>query len=185
MDDEQQKQARPPVYKKWFRTRDRAGFLSVDPWLDAGKCAIDIGEVDPKTNSVKGHTQAWTDIVDLATFLQTVRDGRGSALYPKEEFMSYGGTRIDGVPVSRVLRIHPWESGGTVDATGFAWKTGHFDAKESGQGAFIPNMDKMRSSNLIKVTRVEMAEISYRLNLHLTGYVARTPEYLERWSTRS
>lgn len=187
------------MYKKWFKSGTRQGFLSIVPWVEdadhtvgAGKISIDIGELE--SGKLKSHTQVWANVMDLSTFLYSVWMGTAEKLYPirekgglptPESFSYYGGSIMDKKPVSRILKIHRWGTGkdSPYDLNSFVWKTGHFEAKRSSTGAFIPDMDKPISANLIKVTRVEMAEISNRLQLTLAGHSSRHKEWFN-WKKR-
>lgn len=171
------------VYKKWFRTRDKSGFLTLEAWWDADKISVDVGSTEGK--DLKGSTKVWTNIEPLLTYLTAVRDGRAAALYPKKEkagapspeaFVYYGGGQMDGKPVSRILKIHYWGAGSDSegDASSFVVKTGHFEARLADSGAFIPNLSKPLSTNLIKLTHLEIAEIVTAMQLRLTAaHVAR------------
>lgn len=172
------------VYKKWFRTKDRSGFLAIRTWLDAGKISVDVGELGQE--GLKGNTQVWANAIDLALYTRAVYDDRATALFPSqrntspETFVYYGGGQIDGKPVSRILKIEHWSTGSgdskSYDASAFAWKCGHFAARKTDSGAFIPDMSKGLSQNSIKVSRLEMAEISYRLNVAINAFAARTDD---------
>lgn len=174
------------LYKKWSKAGGTGRVLSIRPWLEAGKISIDIGETVEAGGKarMKGHTLVWTNILGLATYLSAVRDGRGAQLYPAnakagvptpEGFVYYGGGKIEGKPVSRILKIHHWQSGdNNFDDAAFVWKCGHFSARTSSTGAYIPDMSKVLSINSIKVTRTEMAEIAYSVNLALINHASRT-----------
>jgi len=180
------------LYKKWFKTGSKQGFLSIRTWLPAGKIVVDIGETGEGT--LKGSTACFTNAVDLATYVQAVYDGRGSQLYPAntktgvpspEGYVYYGGTASDknynGAPVSRVLKIHHWQNGigdaASYDSNAFVWKCGHFKGKVTGTGAIIPDMKSPLSVNSIKVTRQEMALISTRMRLALLAFAVKTPDF--------
>lgn len=182
---QEDRQFEDDLYKKWFRTGSKSGFLSVRPWFDAGKVSVDIGETGG--DGLKGNTLVWTNAIELATFLRAVVNGTAPSLYPRrtgaptpESYLYYGGGSQDGKPISRILKINHWQTGSgdeaKFDASSFVWKCGHFQARKSQQGAFIPDMSKPLSMNLIKVTRKEMAEISYRLDLALTAFVLTEKE---------
>ena len=166
------------LYKKWFRSRDRVGFLSLRHWLTAGKVAIDIGEASG--GSLTGATMVWTNALALASYLRAVSSGQGQLIYPAgkqpaESYIYYGGgSDKDGKPISRVLKVVYW----TADdpSSGFAWKTGHFPATRTSTGAYQPDMSSPISTNLIKISRAEMAEMSLRLELALQAFaVGRDP----------
>jgi hypothetical protein len=163
------------LYKRWYKSGGKSGFISITPWWGGGKLAIDIGEA---LDSGVKNTKVWTNVIDIAVYLRAVYDGKATSLYPanermgaptSESFVYYGGGEQDGKPVSRVMKIHHWgskEKG--YDSSAFVWKAGHFAARKSQTGAFIPDMSNPLSVNLIKITRKEMAEISYRIDLALT-----------------
>lgn len=179
------------LYKKWFKSGDRSGFLSLRPWLDAGKISVDIGEL--KGKQLVSNTQVWANIVDLNTFLKSVAEGTAAKLYPAntrqqvqtpEGFTYFGGGEMDGKVVSRIIKIHHWQNGDdSYDTNGFAWKTGHFEGRKSGTGAIIPDMSKCLSMNMIKLTRQDMALAAMRLNLTLSGHAARKEDWYQ-WSKK-
>jgi len=156
------------IYKKWFKTKSKSGFLAVRTWLDAGKVSIDIGETGGE--GLRGNTQVWTNAIELVVYLRALYDGNATRLYENETFTYYGGGQVNGQPVSRILKIAHWSK---EDTTAFAWKCGHFEARKADSGAFIPDMNKNLSLNLIKMTRKEMAEIYYRLDLDIQSYAAK------------
>lgn len=185
---QQNEQFSPELYKKWYNAKGRKGFLSLDTWLDAGKASVDIGEIVDGAGGPR-NTKVWTNVVALATYLAAVRDGRAGVLYPAkgkdrptpETYVYYGGAMTDAGPVSRILKIHHWQDPqGNYDETSFVFKTGHFAARMSSSGAFLPDMSKPVSSNLIRMSRVEMAEMSYRLDLALNAFAATTGDWLAK-----
>jgi len=173
------------IYKKWFRTKSKSGFLSIRGALNIGKVAIDIGETG--SDSLKSSTMVYANAVDLAVFLRAVTEGRGKDLFPKnrdspspEGFTHYGGSKNDGKVISRLFKIHHWQTGSgdnkSFDSSAFVWKCGHFEGRETDSGAFVPDMSKALGANLIKVSRREMATISYRLDLAIQAFAARTED---------
>lgn len=175
---EEEKTFDDDVYKKWFRTKTKSGFLTLRTWLEAGKASIDIGEI---ANGTSENTIVWCDAVELATYLQAVTNGQGASLYPvryglnePEGFIHYGGSNSGNQPISRILKVSYWRTGSgdqaNVDSSAFAWKCGHFKARTSDTGAFIPDMKSPLSVNQIKIARSEMAVMSYRLNLALQRF---------------
>lgn len=180
------------LYKKWFRTGSSGGFLSLRPWWDAGKLSVDIGEIDA-SGGLRGHTNVWVGVITLSVYLQAVAGGADSVLYPANAkaglpspgMVYYGGAMTDSGPVSRILKVHHWMHGegeeATFDPNGFVWKTGIFEGRRSSTGAFIPDMSRPpRSSNMIKATRLEMAEMAYRLDVGIRAYASEHPD----WATR-
>lgn len=177
------------LYKKWTKSKGLGRFLTVRGWLESGKISVDIGETGD--GGLKKHTQVWANAVSLATYLDAVRLGRAAELYPAagggntpESFVYYGGGSQDGRPISRVLKISYWTAGkdSPPDPTSFAWKTGHFAARKSDTGAFIPDMSKPLSINLIKMTRAEMAEMATILQLALVNHASNTEP--KQWITQ-
>lgn len=182
IEQEAKQQFDDDVFKKWFRTKDRSGFLSMRTWLEAGKVSIDIGETN-QSGSIN-NTQVWTNAIELAVYLKAVRDNIATSLFPgdnklqPETFTYYGGGQHDGRPISRILKVEYWSTTNadrtkTYNESAFAWKGGHFEARKTESGAFIPDMSKSISRNSIKISRLEMAEMSYRLDLALSGFVAK------------
>ena len=94
-----------------------------------------------------------------------------------EGFVSYGGGMLDGKPVSRIFKAHYWHSSDTYDSTSFVWKCGHFAARKSDSGAYIPDMKQMISSDSIKVTRQDVCSISYLIDLALNSYTSTNTDW--------
>lgn len=187
------------LYKKWFNFGGRAGFLSISPFFTAdkggkvdqvGKVAIDVGQIDPNTDKIKSSTKCFVDAVDLAVYLRVVLDGKGADLYPKrkycpspESFVAFGGRE----ELARVLKIHWWNAkdargdqpADSGDPNGFAWKCGHFTGKVGDNGQIIPNFAEPKGADLIKVSKLEMYEISKRLDLALTSWVTTHANWFE------
>jgi len=96
-----------------------------------------------------------------------------------ESFVSYGGTSADGQPISRIFKAQYWQSGDNVDPSAFMWKIGHFKARKSDSGAFIPDMKSPISVDSIKVTRQDIVSISYLLDLALTSHVVNNTDWYD------
>lgn len=161
------------LYKKWFRSKTQQGFLTVREWFEAGKVSVEIGELGD--GGVRQATKVFTNAIPLAVYLRAVVDGRASNLYPRdpspETYITYGGGKVDGKTVARVLKVHHWKSGqDRYDERAFAFKTGIFEGTEQATGAIMPNMKAPISQNMIKVSRLEVAELSYRLDLGLAKF---------------
>lgn len=163
------------VFKKWYRTKDKSGFLTLDTWLEAGKVSLDIGEViGDQTNN----TKVWCDAMAFATYLRAVTNGTAERIYPKrsglstpESFINYGGGEMEGRKVSRILKVVYWGSEDRgYDSSAFNYKAGHFAATTNAQGAYIPNMQEVLSVNMIKMSRSEVAEMSFRLDIALQRF---------------
>lgn len=169
-----------PIFKHYFKTKDRGGLLSITPWNEASKFKIDIGATDANDKLV-GATAGYVEFIELAAFLRAVVNHTAQHSYVERDkqrnvlsvatLVQYGGAVIDGQPVSRIVKIQP---DGDVKSherfemgTDFQWKTGHFAARKLANGAFIPDMSKPLSQNLIKVTRRAMGAISYKIDLHI------------------
>lgn len=162
------------IYKKWFKTKSRSGFLSLRQWLEAGKVSIDIGEVNGKELQ---NTLVWANAIQLAIYLRSIAQNTALVLYPQtnstpspESFVHFGGSNTDKGPVSRILKIHYWKQGDSYDGTAFSFKCGHFKARTSSSGAFIPDMSAPLSTNMIKMSRTEMADMSYRIDLAIQHF---------------
>lgn len=181
------KEYQKDLYKKWFRSKTQSGFLSIKPWHQALKMKIDIGKTSSET-SLLSSTAVFVDSVDLAAYLKSVSLGTAVTNYPQndrllvptnEGFVSYGGAIIDGKPVSRIFKSHYWQTNETYDINSFVWKCGHFAARKSDSGAFIPDMKSPISVDQIKVTRQDICSISYLLDLSLTSYVTNNHDWYE------
>lgn len=175
------------LYKKWFRSKSQSGFLSIRPWFQGMKFKIDIGKTSPD-GKLLGHTHLYVDAIDFAAYLRAIVQGNALNIYTANErmgvptpegFSSYGGANVDGKAISRIFKAHYWTSGDTVDPTAFVWKAGHFAARVSDTGAFIPDMKSPLSVDSIKVTRQDIASISYIVDLSLTSYVSNNPSWYE------
>lgn len=175
------------LYKKWFRSKTQSGFLSIRPWFAGMKFKIDIGKTSPD-GKLLGHTNVYVDAVDFAAYLKAIVNNNADVLFPgsdkmglptPEGFASYGGANIDGKPISRIFKSHHWPTGETYDSNAFIWKSGHFAARQSDTGAFIPDMKSPISVDSIKVTRQDIVSISYILDLALYSYVANNPTWYE------
>lgn len=160
------------VYKKWFRFGEKQGFLSIKPWLEAGKFLIDIGEIN-SGNLVS--TPSYQDAVRLSVMLDITADGRFGETYGDDGYIAYGGGMVKGEPVSRVFKVTHWVTNGKVDLTAFAFKNGLFEAKKTAQNAFIPDMQKPKSISTIKISLEEVREMAKRVNLSLTNFAAQYP----------
>lgn len=176
-----------PLYKKWFRSKTQSGFLSIRPWFVGMKFNIDIGKTSPD-GKLDSSTSCFVDAVDFAAYLKSVVNGNAILNYPANErngtthpesFVSYGGAIINNQPVSRILKIQYWTSNDVIDTSAFVWKAGHFKARKSESGAFIPDMKSPLSVDSIKVTRQELVGISYLLDLCLQSHVTNNVDWYD------
>lgn len=176
-----------PLYKKWFRSKTQSGFLSIRPWFVGMKFNIDIGKTSAD-GKLESSTSCFVDAVDFAAYLKSVVNGNATLNYPANErngtthpesFVSYGGAIINNQPVSRILKIQYWTSNDTVDTSAFIWKAGHFKARKSDSGAFIPDMKSPLSVDSIKVSRQEIVAISYLLDLCLQSHVTNNVDWYD------
>jgi hypothetical protein len=181
------KKITPDLYKKWFKSPNASGFLSVKPLLNIGKFRIDIGATG-QDSSLKSHTETFVDAVLFAVYLRSIVAGTAETLYlanaklgvPTNEGIAFygGGKGQDGKPISRIFKSHWWRKGeNEYDRSSFVFKCGHFKANQSSSGAFLPDMSSPLSTDSIKVTRIEMAEISYRVDLAISGYASSNQEW--------
>lgn len=180
------------LWKKWSMAGGVGRFLSVSTWNYAAMVSVDIGET--KEGTLTGHTKVWANMLELTTFLEAVRDGRGTTLYPTrsgletpESFIHYGGGKTASGPVSRVLKVHHWKVKDVYDSSAFAWKCGHFEAKTTASGAFIPNMGKPLTVHSIKMSRIEMATLATVMHMAMVNHAANTSTdaWLEQISGRT
>lgn len=187
MKNSDNKEFHQELYKKWFRSKTQSGFLAIRPWHQALKMKIDIGKTSPEGKLVSS-TAVFVDSIDFSAYLKSITTENAVNNYPKndkmgiptdEGFVSYGGAVIDGKPISRIFKAHYWQFAETYDATAFVWKCGHFAARKSDSGAFIPDMKSPLSVDQIKVTRQDICSISYLMNLSLISYVANTQDWYE------
>jgi hypothetical protein len=174
------------LYKKWFRSKTQSGFLSIKPWYQGLKFKIDIGKTSPD-GKLLGSTMIFVDAIDFAAYLDSIINGTAKTNFPQndksgipteEGFVSYGGGIIDSKPISRIFKSHYWQnSDKTYDQNSFAWKCGHFQARKTESGAFIPNMSSPVSVDSIKVSRQDVVSIAFILKLSLTSHVTNNPDW--------
>lgn len=181
------KEYKQDLYKKWFRSKTQAGFLAIRPWNEALKLRIDIGKASPE-GKLLSNTPVFVDAIDFAAYLKSVSNLTASTNYPANErlgsptpeaFVSYGGSIVDNKPVSRIFKAHYWQNNDVYDTTSFVWKCGHFAARKSDSGAFIPDMKSPLSVDQIKVTRQDICSISYLVDLSLASYVTNNQEWYQ------
>ena len=175
------------LYKKWFRSKTQSGFISIRPWFAGMKFRIDIGKIGPD-GKLLGNTHVFVDAVDFAAWLKAITTGTAKIGYPAnaktgvltdEGFVSYGGAEVQGKPISRIFKINYWQNGDSFDPESFVFKTGHFNAKKTASGAFLPDMKAPISVDSIKVTRQEIYSISYLVDLALTSHVTNKTDWYE------
>lgn len=175
------------LYKKWFKSKTQSGFLAIRPWHQALKMKIDIGKTSPEGKLISS-TAVFVDAIDFSAYLKSITTGNAVTNYPQndrmgvptnEGFVSYGGAVIDGKPISRIFKAHYWQSTESYDETAFVWKCGHFAARKSDSGAFIPDMKSPLSVDQIKVTRQDICSISYLMDLSLISYVTNNQDWYE------
>lgn len=174
-----------PLYKKWFKSKSQSGFLSISPWSDALKLKIDIGKTSNDGKLISS-TQVFVSYIDFAAYLRSILSGNAATIYPANErmgiptdegFVSYGGAVIEGKPVSRIFKSHYWSNGDTHDSSSFVWKTGHFSARKSESGAFIPDLKSPISVDSIKVSRQDISSISYIIDLSMISHVCNNVDW--------
>jgi len=175
------------LYKKWFRSKTQSGFLSIRPWFAGMKFRIDIGKIS-NDGKLAGNTYVFVDAIDFAAWLRSINNNTAKNIYKAnaktgvvtdEGFVSYGGSEVQGRPISRIFKIHYWQNGDTFDQDSFVFKTGHFSAKKTESGAFLPDMKSPISVDSIKVTRQELNSISYLVDLCLISHVTNKTDWYE------
>lgn len=177
-----------PLFKKYFVSKFAEGFLTIKPWYETMKFSIDIGEVS--SGSLKSNTLVWVDAIALNVYLQSITNGTAIDLYPAnakekiptpESFATYGGSLSkENECVARILKIHYWQTKEGFDSNGFAWRAGAFNGVKQPTGAITPvNTDTPLSQNQIKISRLEMHHIAYKLNLGLCAFVGSHPNWLD------
>jgi hypothetical protein len=174
------------LYKKWFRSKTQSGFLSIKPWYQGLKFKIDIGKTSPDGKLISS-TMVFVDAIDFSAYLKSVNNFTAERLFPANEksgvptnegFVSYGGGIIDSKPISRIFKCHYWQnSDNTYDNSSFVWKCGHFAARKTDSGAFIPDMKSPISVDSIKVTRQDLLSISHMLDLSLISHVTNNSDW--------
>lgn len=185
---DQQKSYDKDLYKKWFRSKTQSGFLSIRPWFQGLKLRVDIGKTSSDGKLISS-TNVFLDIIDFGAYLKAITNGTATEAYPASEklglptaegFVSYGGAKIDGKPISRIFKAHHWQNAdNTFDPNSFAFKSGHFQARMSDSGAFIPDMKNPISVDSIKVTRQDIHSISYIVDLAIVSHVTNRTDWYE------
>jgi hypothetical protein len=182
------KEYQSDLYKKWFRSKSQSGFLAIRPWYEALKFKIDIGKTSPD-GKLLSSTNVFVDAIDFGAYLKSIVSGTAQNNYPSnakmgvptpEGFVSYGGAVVDNKPVSRIFKAHHWQSNDEYDPNSFVWKCGHFAARKSDSGAFIPDMKQLISADMIKVTRQDVCSISYIVDMAISSYVANNTDWYEK-----
>lgn len=175
------------LYKKWFRSKTQNGFLSVKPWFEALKLKIDIGKTSAD-GKLLSSTNVFVDAIDFAAYLRSIVNDNAVKNFPandragiptNEGFASYGGAMIEGKPVSRIFKAHYWQANDSYDENSFVFKCGHFQARKSDTGAFLPDMKSPISVDLIKVTRPEICSMSYLIDLAMTSHVTNHTNWFQ------
>lgn len=176
------------LYKKWFKSKTQSGFVSIRPWFQGMKFSIDIGKTNP-SGKLESNTNCFVDAIDFAAYLRSIVTNTATFNFPANErlglttpesFVSYGGTTLQsGQQISRIFKCQYWQSGDSLDSSSFIWKSGHFKARKSDTGAFIPDMKSPLSVDSIKVTRQEIVSISYLLDMSLISYVTNNTEWYD------
>jgi hypothetical protein len=175
------------LYKKCFRSKTQSGFLSIRPWFEGLKLRIDIGKTSPEGKLISS-TNVFVDIIDFGAYLRAITNGTAVEAYPANErtgvptaegFVSYGGAKIEGKPISRIFKAHHWQNNDSYDPTSFVFKTGHFQARMADSGAFIPDMKNIISFDSIKVSRQDIHSISYIVDLAIMSHVTNKTDWYD------
>lgn len=184
--DTLQKEYDKDLYKKWFRSKTQSGFLSIKPWYQGLKFKVDIGKTS-QDGKLLSSTMVYLDAIDFSAYLNSVAAGSAALNFPandktgvptNEGFVSYGGGIIESKPISRIFKAHYWQnSDNSFDNNAFVWKCGHFAARKTESGAFIPDMKSVLSVDSIKVTRAEIVSIAHMLNLSLVSHVTNKSDW--------
>jgi hypothetical protein len=146
------------LYKKWHR----AGFISVGYWPHADRFFIEIGSLDRSTGKLNSATKCFVPVTQFLAYLHAEVHGTMPIIFP-DSF--YGGSTVDGRSVSRVFKLAYWTSQGQPDSTARAFKCGHFEGIRTDSGAIKPDLKKMISMDLIKMTLAEIADLYQTLTL--------------------
>jgi hypothetical protein len=176
------------LYKKWFRSKTQSGFVAIKPWFEGMKFSVDIGRTN-QSGKLESNTNCFVDAVDFSAYLRSIANGSATANFPAndrlslphpESFVSYGGAMTSaGHPISRIFKCQYWTNGDVIDINNFVWKSGHFKARKSDTGAFIPDMKSPLSVDSIKVSRQDIASISYLCDLSLVSFVSNNTEWYD------
>lgn len=158
------------TFKKWSQLNGVQRFTSVRAWPEANKAVIDIGYLEK--NVMKSHTEVYVDLIAFTTYLRAIENNTAAELYKDEKFSSYGGAERDGKVISRVFVCEYWDKD---SKQAFRLKTGHLVGQKTATGAYMPKSpNEILSSDSMKLTRTDLHEISYRLQLAIDAYVNQT-----------
>jgi hypothetical protein len=167
------------LFKLWTRSKDNSRFISVKYFDNAQKYIIDIG-LCKADNTLISSTAVFVNSITLLAYLKSVTNLTAVTNYPAhknpemnlhtdESLAVFGGGKIDNKPIARIFKSHYWQnSDNSYDTSAFVWKCAHFDAKESATGAFIKAGGSPISSNSIKLSRRNLAELEVVLSYHMT-----------------
>lgn len=166
------------LFKLWTRSKDNSRFISVKYFTDAQKYVIDVG-LCKADNSLISSTAVFVNSITLLAYLKSVTNLTAKINYPAhknsemnlhtdESLAVFGGGKIDNKPIARIFKSHYWQNkDNSYDSGSFVWKCAHFDAKESATGAFIKAGGSPLSSNSIKLSRRNLAELEIVLSYHM------------------
>ncbi len=176
------------LYKKWFKSKTQSGFVSIKPWFEVMKFTIDIGRTNAD-GKLESSTNCFLDAIDFCAYLKSVASGNAIQNFPAnqklglsypESFISYGGGNTSsGNPISRIFKSQYWVSNDVPNTDSFLWKIGHFKARKSSTGAFIPDMKSPLSVDAIKVSRQDICSIAYILDLSLISHATNNIEWYD------
>lgn len=171
------------IYKKVTRTKDQGRFVAVRPAWEIAKMAVDIGRFNAQ-NKLESSSICWLDIIKFGTYLKAVAENRAKDVYVPDKWnmfetpegLTVFGGNAQGT-VARVFKASYWGSKDNYDTTCFRWKVGHFKGSKQGPGMIKPDFSSPISVDDIKVTRQEIAEISYALDLAITAHAVNNPKW--------
>lgn len=162
MDD---KKFEEPIFKHFFKTKTFGGFCSIIPFNEGRKFNIQVGQVEAD-NKLKQFTPTYVEFVLLGAYLRSVVRGTVADAFENATLVVYGGGTVDGEDVARILKIAP-DSGEYTPKVDYFWKCGHFKARKTSTGAYVPDMKSPIQQNGIKISRQTMDEISYIIDNHI------------------
>lgn len=183
---QEQKEYDQDLYKKVTRAKDIGRFVAVRPLFDIGKVIVDIGQFDAN-NKLVSSSICYLDMIKFGAYLRAVTNGNAENIYVPDKWNmmdTVEGLTVFGGSgeVARIFKAGYWPAGDGHDKNNFQWKVGHFKGTKQGPGIIKPDFKAILSSDSIKVTRQDVAEISYALDTALVAHASRNPKwyYLKR-----